>query len=76
MNQEIMRAAIGHVPLFSGLDKDEIELFLRAGVRKSFPKNTLLMSEGSRGESLYVVQQGKVKVFLSDPEGKVLNYFT
>jgi len=70
MNHETMRATIGHVPLFSGLGQDEIDLLLRAGVKKSFPKNTLLMSEGSRGESLYVVQQGKVKVFLCDPDGK------
>ncbi len=70
MSHETMRATMGHIPLFSGLGQDEIELLLRAGTKKSFAKNTLLMSEGSRGESLYVVQQGKMKVFLSDPDGK------
>ncbi|NOX91117.1 MAG: Crp/Fnr family transcriptional regulator [Gammaproteobacteria bacterium] len=39
-------------------------------VTRSFPKNTLVICEGDTSDSLYVVLSGKVKVFLSDEEGK------
>jgi len=39
-------------------------------VTRSFPKNTLVICEGDRSDSLYLILSGKVKVFLSDEEGK------
>ncbi len=70
MSHDILHATIGHVPLFSGLGDGEIDLLRQVGIKKTFAKGTLLMSEGGHGESLFIVQTGKVKVFLSDPDGK------
>lgn len=39
-------------------------------VTRSFPKNTLIICEGEQSDSLYLILSGKVKVFLSDEEGK------
>ncbi len=40
------------------------------GTVKAYPKNTIIVSEGERSESLFIILSGKVKVFLADEEGK------
>jgi CRP/FNR family cyclic AMP-dependent transcriptional regulator len=40
------------------------------GSVKTYPKHTIIISEGERSESLYIILSGKVKVFLADEEGK------
>jgi len=37
---------------------------------KSFPKNTVIVSEGDETDSLYVILSGRVKVYVSDEDGK------
>lgn len=45
-------------------------LFAHAMVR-TFPKNTMLITEGERTtDSIYLIQSGKVKVFLCSADGK------
>jgi CRP/FNR family cyclic AMP-dependent transcriptional regulator len=45
------------------------ELANRGSVR-SFPKNTVIINEGDRGESMFVILGGKVKVYVSDDDGR------
>jgi CRP/FNR family cyclic AMP-dependent transcriptional regulator len=40
------------------------------GVTRNYPKNVVLITEGDRSDSFYVILSGKVKVFLSDEHGK------
>jgi CRP/FNR family cyclic AMP-dependent transcriptional regulator len=40
------------------------------GSIRSFPKNTVIINEGDRGESMFVVLSGKVKVYVSDDDGR------
>ncbi len=40
------------------------------GTVRAYPKNTVIVSEGERSESLFIILSGKVKVFLADEEGK------
>lgn len=64
------------VPLFSGLGEDELQtLFDHAAIRK-FPKNTIIIHDGDESDSLYMIVSGKVKVFLTDDQGKevILNF--
>jgi CRP/FNR family cyclic AMP-dependent transcriptional regulator len=39
-------------------------------VTRKYPKNVVLITEGDRSDSFYVILSGKVKVFLSDEHGK------
>jgi CRP/FNR family cyclic AMP-dependent transcriptional regulator len=45
------------------------ELASRGAVR-SFPKNTVIINEGDRGDSLFVILSGRVKVYVSDDDGR------
>ena len=56
--------------LFPELTRDEIDYLATKGVRKRFPKNSVLISEGDDSDSLYVLLDGKVKVYASDDDGK------
>ena len=45
------------------------ELAARGQIR-TFPKNAVIINEGDRGDSLFVILSGKVKVYVSDDEGR------
>jgi CRP/FNR family transcriptional regulator, cyclic AMP receptor protein len=62
--------ALKNIALFSGLSEADMQAISKLAVTRSFPKNTLVICEGDSSNSLYVVLSGKVKVFLSDEEGK------
>lgn len=64
------------VPLFSGLAEREIAALADAAVVRTFAKNTVVVTEGERSDSLYVILSGRVKVYVSDEDGKdlVLNF--
>ena len=55
---------------FSGLDEDALRPLLEHAATKSYPKNTVIVSEGDRSEGLYVILSGKVRVFLANENGK------
>jgi CRP/FNR family transcriptional regulator, cyclic AMP receptor protein len=40
------------------------------GQIRSFPKNTVIINEGDRGDSMYIIIAGRVKVFVSDDQGR------
>jgi CRP/FNR family cyclic AMP-dependent transcriptional regulator len=63
------------VPLFAGLSQPEIATLADGAIVRTFPKNTIVVTEGERSDSLYIILSGRVKVFVSDEHGKdvVLN---
>jgi CRP/FNR family cyclic AMP-dependent transcriptional regulator len=58
------------IPLFSGLNDSEHQLLLRVAIRRSYPRHTLLIQECDVGESLYLLRDGRAKVYLSEPDGR------
>jgi CRP/FNR family transcriptional regulator, cyclic AMP receptor protein len=60
------------VPLFSGLSEPEIVTLAEAAIVRTFQKNTIVVTEGERSDSLYVILSGRVKVFVSDEDGRDL----
>ena len=51
-------------------DERVLDALARAGTIRSYAKHTLLIQEGDHSDQLYVVISGRLKVFLSDSEGK------
>lgn len=56
--------------LFSGMEPDDIEVVASQTVIKKFPKNTVIVGQGDETDSLYIIVQGKVDVFLHNDKGK------
>lgn len=65
------------IPLFSGLDADELQSINGIAARRNYRKGELIFSEGDPAEGLFVVESGRVKIFKLSPEGKehVLHIF-
>ncbi len=59
-----------NIPFFSDLSESDLEVLSSHTVTKKFPKNTIIINEGDRTDSLYVILSGKIRVFLSDEHGK------
>lgn len=61
---------LNNIALFDGLSEADMSAISKLAVTRTFAKNTMVLCEGDQSDSLYVVLSGKVKVFLSDEEGK------
>lgn len=59
-----------NIPIFSCLDEDELFELTRVATQKIFPKNSLLINEGDKTDSLYIISSGKVKAIITDENGK------
>ena len=59
-----------NVPLFSVLPENQLAVLTGVVSRKSFPKGTVIIAAGDPTESLFVVISGRMKVMMSDDEGR------
>jgi CRP/FNR family cyclic AMP-dependent transcriptional regulator len=65
MTIDIRRSALGRPILTEAL----LDVLVPIGRIKSFPKGTLVVMEGEPADTLYIVLDGKLKVFVSDESG-------
>ncbi len=65
--------AEAHENLIAALSPELRALALR-GVIRSYRKNSVIINEGEIGDSLFVLLQGKVKVYSTDTEGREITY--
>ena len=61
---------LNKVSLFSDLNEPELAALSHKAVTRQYPRHTIIINEGDNSDSLYVIDSGKVKVFLSDDEGR------
>lgn len=52
------------------LNSDELKALSAQGIVKAYPKSTIIVSEGDETDSFYIIVSGRVKVFVSDEEGR------
>lgn len=60
------------IPLFQGVQDDELRALAERTVTRAVPANTSIFKEGDLPNALYLVTSGKVKIFLKDENGKEL----
>lgn len=60
------------VYLFQDLDAADLQQLAQRATLKRFPRHSVLVNEGDDTDSLYIIQSGKIKIYLSDDEGKEL----
>ncbi|MCA0186144.1 MAG: Crp/Fnr family transcriptional regulator [Proteobacteria bacterium] len=61
---------LDRVDLFEGLTDEHAELLMERSRVRTFAANTIVVSEGDEGNSLFVVQSGALKAFLTDNAGR------
>jgi CRP/FNR family transcriptional regulator len=64
------RICVQKVPIFSALDAEEVGRILNLIVRKRYSKGELVYLEGSRLESLIIINSGLIKAFKDTHDGK------
>ncbi|MBI3935523.1 MAG: Crp/Fnr family transcriptional regulator [Betaproteobacteria bacterium] len=57
-------------PLYFGLEQDELRALSAHAAVQNFPKNTVIINEGDRTDSIFVIASGRVKVYLRGEDGK------
>ncbi len=58
------------VPIFSDLDEDTLSKLSNIGSQKSYPKESLILTENDSGTALYIIIEGKVKISRRSSDGK------
>jgi len=58
------------IALFSELLLENIEFIASKGLVRTYPKNTILINEGDESDTFYVIRSGRVKVYVSDENGR------
>lgn len=58
------------VPLFSGLQRDEIQKFADLTRERAYPKGSVILFQDDPGDSLFVLRAGRVKVVLIGEDGR------
>lgn len=56
--------------LFEGLDETVLRQLSTQVVTRQFPKNSIIVTQGDETDSLYVIMDGRVDVFLQNDKGK------
>lgn len=59
-----------NVPIFNNLTDDELETVKNHANTRNYPRSSIIINEGDATDSLYIILDGKVNVYLSDENGK------
>jgi CRP/FNR family transcriptional regulator, cyclic AMP receptor protein len=65
-----MKQALKKVPLFANLSEKEFDLLDSVSSSKSYDKNQMIIHKSDEGDTFFSIITGKVKVVLTDVEGK------
>ncbi|MDW8469882.1 MAG: cyclic nucleotide-binding domain-containing protein [Burkholderiales bacterium] len=66
----VSAALLKTVPLFATLPDDQLRALLPSIARRSAPRGALVIAAGAPTDSLYIVVTGRLKVMMSDADGK------
>ena len=71
VHQDIL-TTLKQIPFFAEIDDSILGKLADGAVIKSFLKNVVILSEGDEAGPLFIILSGRVRVFLSNEEGKVV----
>ena len=66
----VSTAALRAVPLFSSIGDEQLRLLVPIFSRRSAARGSMIMAAGDPTDSLYIVLSGRLKVMMSDSDGK------
>ncbi|HEX9182613.1 MAG TPA: cyclic nucleotide-binding domain-containing protein, partial [Burkholderiales bacterium] len=63
-------AMLRSVPLFASFSEEPLRMLTTVVTRRSVTRGTIIMAAGDPTDSLYIVLSGRLKVMMSDEDGK------
>ena len=66
----VSTAVLKAVPLFSTFPDEQLRLLATLVTRRSAPRATVVMGAGDPTDSLYIILSGRLKVMMSEADGK------
>jgi CRP/FNR family cyclic AMP-dependent transcriptional regulator len=66
----VSTAMLRSVPLFASLAEEPLRMLTTVVTRRSVTRGTIIMAAGDPTDSLYIVLSGRLKVMMSDADGK------
>jgi CRP/FNR family cyclic AMP-dependent transcriptional regulator len=70
MATTVSTAVLKAVPLFASFPEDQLRMLTTMVTRRSATRSTTIMAGGDATDSLYIVLSGRLKVMMSDSDGK------
>ena len=70
MTAAVSTAVLKNVPLLASFPDEQLRVLTAVVNRRSVPRGTVVMAAGDPTDSLYIVISGRLKVMMSDAEGK------
>src|SRR5258707_9624601 len=70
MATAVSTAVLKAVPLFTSFPEDQLRMLPTVVGRRSAARSTTIMAGGDATDSLYIVLSGRLKVLMSDSDGK------
>jgi CRP/FNR family cyclic AMP-dependent transcriptional regulator len=70
MATTVSTAVLKAVPLFASFPEDQLRMLTTMVARRSASRSTTIMAGGDATDSLYIVLSGRLKVMMSDSDGK------
>lgn len=61
---------IWKVPIFANLEKPDIDRLEASLIEREYSAGQIIFNKGDKGDSLYIVQKGRVKVSIPSPKGE------
>ncbi len=70
MATTVSTAVLKAVPLFASFPDEQLRMLTSVVTRRSAARSTTIMAAGDATDSLYIVLSGRLKVMMSDADGK------
>jgi CRP/FNR family cyclic AMP-dependent transcriptional regulator len=70
MAAAVSTAMLRSVPLFASFSEEPLRMLTTVVTRRSVTRGTIIMAAGDATDSLYIVLSGRLKVMMSDADGK------
>jgi CRP/FNR family transcriptional regulator, cyclic AMP receptor protein len=64
-----MIEALAGISLFEGIAPADLEHLAALAIVRHYPKNAIIVREGDRAETLFLILSGRIKVFVADEDG-------
>jgi CRP/FNR family cyclic AMP-dependent transcriptional regulator len=71
-SRESTARLLARVPIFADLSPTELERIAAVAVPRRYPSGSIILREGDRGDTCYVMRSGRARVLREHPDGRAI----